>query len=111
MTCGFCCTSSGVPSAIFLAEIQYADRIGNIHDNAHVVLDHDDRDPAFLIGVKDEAGHILFFLQVHAGHRLVQKQDLWFKRQRPGQFDPFLETVGQGPDDLLADALNEKEIR
>src|ERR1039458_452991 len=36
----------------------------------------------FVVHVEDEAAHVLLFLDVHAGHRLVQQQHAWLGGKR-----------------------------
>ena len=39
--------------------------------------------------------HVLLLLEVHAGHRLVEQQQLRLHRQRAAEFDALLQAVGQ----------------
>jgi len=40
------------------------------------VLDERDRRAELAVDVEDEAAHVLLLLDVHAGHRLVEQQEL-----------------------------------
>src|SRR5688572_19997436 len=56
------------------AVIEDYDAIRDVHDHAHVVLDQHDRRSVVVVDVEDEAAHVLLFLEVHSGHRLVEQQ-------------------------------------
>jgi hypothetical protein len=55
------------------------------------VLDEDDGRPELVIDVEDEAAHVLLFLDVHAGHRLVEQQDARLHGQRAAEIDALLQ--------------------
>jgi len=55
---------------------------------AHVVLDHDDGHAPFLVQIDDVAGHVLLLFEVHAGHGLVEQDELGFQRPRRGPVPP-----------------------
>ncbi len=59
------------------------------------MLDQHDRSAEFIVHIENEPAHVFFFFQVHTGHRFIQQQQLGLGRQRPAQFDPFLQTVRQ----------------
>jgi hypothetical protein len=63
----------------------------------HVVLDEDHGDPELVLDLEDVAGHVLGLLEVHAGDRLVEEQQLRFHGQGPAELDPLLDAVGQQP--------------
>src|SRR5690348_8331016 len=46
------------------------------HDDPDVVLDQHDGRPELAVDVGDEAAHLALLLVVHAGHRLVEQQQL-----------------------------------
>src|SRR5216683_3350355 len=92
------------------AVVQRHDPVGDVHHHAHVVLDEGDRRAELVVDIEDEAGHVLLLLDVHAGHRLVQEQELWLGGQRPCQLHPLLEAVGQPPGGHLADGLDLQEV-
>src|SRR3546814_7270964 len=58
------------------AVVEHHHPVGDVHDHAHVVLDQHDGGAELLVGLEDEARHILLLLDVHAGHRLVEQPDL-----------------------------------
>ena len=58
----------------FAAVIEHDDAIGDVHHDAHIVLDQCDRRAELVVDVEDEAAHVLFFLDVHPGHRLIEQQ-------------------------------------
>ena len=80
------------------AEVDHHHPVGQVHHQAHVVLDHDDRDAQLVADVEDEAGHVLGLLEVHPGHRLVEQQQLGLHGQRAAELDPLLDAVGQQAD-------------
>ena len=51
-----------------------------------------------------------FFLDVHAGHRLVEQQHRRFGCQRARQLDTLLQAVRQAADRRLADMLDFEEV-
>ena len=60
--------------------------------------------------VEDEAAHVLLLLEVHAGHRLVEQQQLGLGRERAAELDALLQAVGQLADRRLADVLDLQEV-
>ena len=54
--------------------------------------------------------HVLLLLEVHAGHRLVQQQQLRLHGQRAAELDALLQAVGQLADRHLADVLDLQEV-
>ena len=66
--------------------------------------------PRLLVGLEDEAGHVLLLLDVHAGHRLVEEQEVGLGGQRPGELDPLLQAVGQLAHRCPADVLDLQEV-
>jgi len=69
------------------AEIENHHAMGNVHHDAHVVLDHHHGHPVFLVEVDDVARHVLLLFMVHAGHRFVEQDQARLDRHRAGQFD------------------------
>src|SRR4030095_5751371 len=45
--------------ADLLAVVEDDDPVAQVHHNAHVVLDQDDRRPELVVDVEDEAAHVL----------------------------------------------------
>ena len=74
------------------------------------MLDEGDGRADQSVGLEDEAAHVLLFLEVHARHRLVEQQELGLHGERPAEFDPLLQAVGQGADRRLADMLDLEEV-
>ena len=74
------------------------------------MFDQGNRRAEFIVHIQNKAAHVLFFLDVHPRHRFIQQQDRRLGGQRTGQFDPFLQAVGQTRHGRLADRLNLKEI-
>src|SRR5271168_1492277 len=85
------------------AVIEHDDAIGKIHDDAYIVLDQRDRRAVLLVHVDDEPGHVLLLLEVHAGHRFVEQEEIGLHRQRAAELDAFLQSVRQTPDRNFAD--------
>src|SRR3989454_8551176 len=57
------------------AVVEHHHAVGDVHHHAHVVLDQHDGGAIVVVDVEDEAAHVLLFLEVHAGHGLVEQQD------------------------------------
>jgi hypothetical protein len=74
------------------------------------VLDQRDGGAHLAVHIENEAAHVLFLLEVHARHRLVEQQQIRLHRQRPAQLDPLLQPVGQLAHRRLADMLDLEEI-
>ena len=66
--------------------------------------------PQLVADVEDEAGHVLGLLEVHAGDRLVEQQQLGLHGQRPAELDPLLHAVGQQADREPAPLLELEEV-
>ena len=92
------------------AEVEHQHALGDVHDQAHVVLDEDHGDPELLADVEDEPGHVLGLLEVHAGDRLVEEQQLGIHGQRPAELDALLEPVRQQRHRVLAPLLDLEEV-
>ena len=110
MTAASWLISSGVPSPIFHAKVNHGDAVGDIHDQADVVLDQHDCGVLEFVDIEDEARHILFLFNVHAGHRLVEQEQGRLERERPPQLNPFAQAVAQGADDGVADMGHFEEV-
>ena len=59
-----------------VAEVKNINSISEIHYNRHIMLDHHDRNPLLLSNIDKKPGEILFFLAIHAGHRLIDQKNL-----------------------------------
>ncbi len=66
--------------------------------------------PSWSLTVEDEAAHVLLLLEVHAGHRLVEQQQLRLHGERAAELDALLQAVGQLADRRLADVLDLEEV-
>ena len=66
--------------------------------------------PNSLLHVEDEAAHVLFLLDVHARHRLVEQQQRRLRRQRARQLHALLQPVRQPAGRRLADGLDLQEV-
>ena len=110
MTSGCRCTSCGGAGGDRDPEVHHHHPVGEVHHQAHVVLDHDHRDVQLVADVEDVAGGVLGLLEVHAGHRLVEQQQLGLHRQRPAELDALLDAVRQQAHGLLAPLLDLEEV-
>src|SRR5262247_1103293 len=81
----------------FDAVIEHQDAIGQVHHHAHVVLDQRDGGAVMRVHVEDEARHVLLLLKVHAGHGLVEQQQIGLHGERTAKLDPLLQTIGSFP--------------
>src|SRR5260370_34824398 len=66
-----------------LPEIEHDDPAGDVHHDAHVVLDEDHRRPPLVVDVEDEARHVLLLLVIAPAHRLPRKAPPWGGRDGP----------------------------
>ena len=82
----------------------------DIHHHAHVVLDHHHRHAELFVEIDDVAGHVLLLFEVHAGHRLVEQDQLRLQRHGARQFDALAQAVGEGAGGSLAHRLQVEEV-
>src|SRR3989454_5696341 len=75
--------------------VEHDHAVGDVHDHAHVVLDQRDRRVELVVDVEDEAAHVFLLLDVHAGHRLVEQQQLPLGGPRPPQLPALLHPAPQ----------------
>ena len=92
------------------AAVEHHHVVGDVHHDAHVVLDQHDGDAALLVDVQDVARHVLLLVLVHAAHRLVEQQHLGLQRQRAPQLHALPEAVGERGGRLLAQVLQLQEL-
>src|SRR5713226_1819439 len=92
------------------AVVEHQHAIGQIHHHPHVVLDQRNRGAVVVADVEDEARHVLLLLEVHAGHRLVEQQEVGLHRESAAELDPLLQPVRQLADLDLADVLDLEEV-
>ena len=74
------------------------------------MLDHQHGHAVFLVEIDDEAGHVLLFLEVHAGHRLVEQDQFGLERHRAGELDPPAKAIRQRAGGRLAHRLQVEKI-
>jgi len=84
--------------------------VGDIHDDAHVVLDEDDRDAALLVHVQDVACHVLLLVLVHAAHRLIEQQHPGLQSERASELDTLAQAVGERRGRLPTQILQLEEL-
>ena len=92
------------------AEVDDHHPVGEVHHEAHVVLDEDHGHAQLVADVEDEPGHVLGLLDVHPGDGLVEEQELGLHRERAAQLDALLDAVGQQADGALAVGLDLEEV-
>ena len=90
--------SCGVPSARKRALIEHGDAVGEMEDDAHVVLDQHDGQVAVLVQPADELGDLVGLLVAHAGGRLVEQQQARLERERHRDLGGALVAVRQFAD-------------
>ncbi len=66
--------------------------------------------PYCCVHIDDEPRHVLFLFEIHAGHRLVEQQQVRLHRQRPAELDALLQTIRQAADRNFADGGDFKKI-
>ena len=69
-----------------------------------------DRHAELFVEIDDVARHVLLFLEVHAGHRLVEQDQLRLQRHGAREFDALAQAVGQGAGGRLAHRLQVEEV-
>src|SRR5712671_2191150 len=84
--------------------------VGEVHDHAHIMFNQGDGHVLVPVYVEDIARHVLFFLDVHAGHRLVEQQEIGFHCKRARKLDALLQAIRQLADDRLADRLDSQQV-
>src|SRR5687768_1029727 len=72
------------------AVVEHHHAVGEVHDDAHVVLDQHDGGAELVVHIEDEAAHVLLFLDVHAGHGLVEEQHPGLGGERAAEVDALL---------------------
>ncbi len=56
------------------ALVEHHDAVGEMEDDAHVVLDQHDRQLLVAVQFTDQLGDVVGFLVAHAGGRLIEQQ-------------------------------------
>jgi len=78
-----------------LAVVKHGHTVAQPHHQLDVVLDQQDR-AVVLADAVDQLAQLHFLGGVHAGRRLIERDELWVGGQRTGNFKTALITVGQG---------------
>ena len=87
-------------------EVQDGHPIRYPHDERHVVLDEQDRDPEFGSNVTDRLGHAPRLLGAHTRDRLVEEQEGGLAAQGSAELQALAVAVGQlmdGSDELVVE--------
>ena len=92
------------------AVIHHDHAVGQVHNHAHVMFDQRNRRAEFVVHIQDKAAHVLFLLDIHAGHGFIQQQKFGFGGQRTRQFHPLFQPVRQTAHGGLADRLNFQKV-
>ncbi len=74
------------------------------------MLDQNDGGAELVVDVENETAHVLLFLEVHAGHRLIEQQQLRLRRKSARELHALLQSVGQPADGGLAYMLYLEEV-
>src|SRR3990172_7356748 len=83
------------PLRDLLAVVEHDDVGRNVHHDAHIMLDQDDGGTPLVVHVEDEPRHVLLFLTVHSGHRLVEQQHFRLHGERTRKLHALLQPAGQ----------------
>ena len=110
MTRWSCWISAGVPVAIGMPKSSAITRSAMSMTMCMSCSTRIIDDVELLADLEDVAGHVLGLLEVHAGHRLVEQQQLGLHGQRPAQLDALLDAVGQQPDRRVAVGLELEQL-
>src|SRR5215204_6327196 len=74
------------------------------------MLDQRDRRAEMIVHIDDEARHVLLLFHVHAGHRLVEQEELGFHGERAAELHPLLQAIGQLADRDFSDVRYLQEV-
>src|SRR5271157_4813818 len=88
------------------AEFQSANRVADVHDYTHVVLNEHNGVPEFFVYIEYETGHVFGLFNVHPCHRLIEEQELGFQGEGAGKLHALLQTVRKGSDNTVPDVFN-----
>ena len=99
------------PLGDLLAVVEHRDAIGDVHDHAHVVLDHQHRELLFVSELVDEGREVRRLLRVHPGSRLVEQQQLRLRRERASNLESALVAVGEIAGDLVVLVAQAAELQ
>src|SRR5450830_1577178 len=84
-----------------LAVVDADEAVRDGHDDAHDVLDDEDRD-AVLMDLLHDRDRLLDFCRVQAGEVLVEKEELRLCREGAGHFEAFSHAERQAPGEAVA---------
>ena len=84
-----------------LSEIQHVDALRDLHDEVHVVLDHENGQVILVADLHDEVSQLLGLLRVHAGRRLIEEQQLRLRRKCTGDLETALKSVRKARGDII----------
>ncbi|MGX1297675.1 hypothetical protein AB7M75_007583 [Bradyrhizobium ottawaense] len=90
--------------------IQRDDAIGDAVDQRHVVLDHQHGDAELALHVADPERHVVGLLDIEAGRRLIEQDQLRLRAQRARQLDHLAHAIGQAGDQLIAIGFEIEEL-
>ena len=77
----------------------------------HVVLNEQNGQTEFLAYPGDHRHEFFGLLRIHAGSRFIEKQQLWFSRQCPGNFQAALRAVRQVFGNLILFFVEFKDLQ
>src|SRR5262245_41154467 len=99
------CASGDRPTVV-----QSQDPVRHGRDKFHIVFNHQHGDAQQVLDVLDPERHVLGFLDVEAGRRLVEQQQLGSSAQGAPQLGHLADAVGQVHDQGIAVLLKVQEI-
>ena len=67
------------------AKVDHVDAVGDVHDQVHVVLNHEHGELEVLLDLADESAQFVRLLRVHARGRLVEQKQRRLRGQRAGR--------------------------
>ncbi len=91
------------------AEIERHHPVGNVHHQAHVVLDQQHREPEPVANLLDQGAERPDFLVIEAARRLIEQQQLGLAGQGARQLHAFLRAEGQVGDARARHRLQAEE--
>src|SRR5262245_30772190 len=74
------------------------------------MLDQQNRGVTLFTRIENEARDVFLFLLIHAGHRLVENEQLRLGRERTRKLDPLLHAERNDLDRFVADILDLHEV-
>src|SRR5579872_7140709 len=98
---GIGANGGGQPFRDLAPEIEHGDPVADLHDDAHIMLDEEDRDPLLVADLAQEPGELGRFPGVEAGRRLIEAEKHRPGRERPGDLEPALRAIGKASRRLI----------